>query len=92
MPDISRSAPYFGVFTQSVAAGEVGLQPHPQRPSTLPDPRTGHQLRIESVQVSGAICPSCQRRAQGGFVSFVADLRLVYACPHCRGMVWINGA
>jgi hypothetical protein len=92
MPDLTRTAPYFGVFKQSIAAGEASLTRHPQAPATLPDPHTGHQLRIATVEVSGAICPSCQRRAQGGFVSFVADLRLVYACPHCRGMVWINGA
>ncbi len=92
MPELPRTAPYFGVFMQSPASSEASLTRHPTPPATLPDPHTGRALRIERVEVSGAICPSCQQRAQGGFVSFVADLRLVYACPHCRGMVWINGA
>lgn len=92
MHNSNRTAPYFGVFTQSIAAGEVGLTPHPHAPATLPDPKTGHQLRISTVEVSGGICPACARHAQGGFVSFVSDLRMVYACPHCRGMVWVNGA
>jgi hypothetical protein len=28
----------------------------------------------------------------GGFVSFEADLRMAYACPECRELVWLSGA
>jgi hypothetical protein len=83
----SRDA-FHGIFTRTADC----LSRHPQPPSFLPDPRTGRDLRIATVEIAGAICPSCTRRAQGGFVSFVADLRLVFACPHCCQMVWINGA
>jgi len=50
-------------------------------------------LKIATVEVSGtAICPSCESRASGGFISFVADLRMVYACPECEQLVWLHGA
>ena len=29
---------------------------------------------------------------QGGFVSFVGDLRMAYACPQCCQLVWLAGA
>lgn len=83
--------PYFGVFTHE-HSGTPRLLRHPAAPLTLPDPQTGRALRIATVEVARAICPSCQQRAEGGFVSFVADLRLVFACPHCRELVWIAGA
>jgi len=38
-----------------------------------------------------AICPECRSRGEGGFVSFVSDLRMVYACPACRRLVWMPG-
>lgn len=81
---------YCGVFTH-VASGPR-LERHPAAPATLPDPQTGRALAIATVELSGAICPSCRRRGEGGFVSFVSDLRLVFACPHCRDLVWIAGA
>ena len=28
----------------------------------------------------------------GGFVSFDGDLRMAYACPQCRELVWVAGA
>lgn len=83
--------PFFGVFQQA-GPGEKRLTRHPEPPAALPDPRTGRQLRIATVEVAGAICPACEQHGLGGFVSFVADLRLVFACPHCRDLVWINGA
>jgi hypothetical protein len=39
-----------------------------------------------------AICPSCRTHGTGGFVSFEADLRMAYACPECRELVWLAGA
>lgn len=82
--------PYHGVFTHDAPGSR--LVRHPAAPPTLPDPLTGRALRIATVELSGAICPSCSKRGNGGFVSFVSDLRLVFACPHCRGLVWIDGA
>jgi hypothetical protein len=79
------------VFTRS-ETGEARLTRHPEAPATLPDPLTGRLLRIATVELGGAICPACEQRAEGGFVSFETDLRLVFACPHCREMIWINGA
>jgi hypothetical protein len=38
-----------------------------------------------------AICPRCSSRARGGFVSFDGDLRMAYACPACRELVWLAG-
>ncbi|HEU4892523.1 MAG TPA: hypothetical protein VFT47_13290 [Vicinamibacterales bacterium] len=74
------------------ARGRSRLTRHPEAPSTLPDPATGRALRISTVEVAGAICPSCDERSEGGFVSFEGDLRMVYACPECQELVWIHGA
>ena len=82
--------PYHGIFTRESSGPR--LLRHPAAPPTLPDPQTGRALRIETVEVCGAICPSCSQRGQGGFVSFVSDLRMVFACPHCHNLVWIDGA
>jgi hypothetical protein len=58
----------------------------------LPEPAPGRALPISTVEVAGAICPSCDERSDGGFVSFEADLRMVFACPECEAIVWIHGA
>jgi hypothetical protein len=92
MPELRGRDPFHGVFTQDLTIAGGRLSRHPQAPLSLPDPKTGRDLRIATVELSGAICPACQKRADGGFVSFVSDLRLVFACPHCRDLVWINGA
>ena len=63
------------------------------RPSTVPDPQTGRPLKIASVEVSeSGVCPACTQPGTGGYVSFVADLRLAFACPSCEKLVWIAGA
>jgi hypothetical protein len=50
-------------------------------------------LRIATIDgPARAICPSCAASAEGGFVSFVGDLRLAYACPSCERLVWLPGA
>jgi hypothetical protein len=38
-----------------------------------------------------AICPSCASQGLGHFVSFDGELRMAYACPHCRELVWLAG-
>ena len=61
-------------------------------PASIPCPE-GRLLRIATVDARAqAICPSCETTGSGGFVSFVQDLRLAYACPSCQKMVWLNGA
>lgn len=88
-----RHDPYHGIFASSVTQdGGRRLRRHPASPTTLPDPRTGRALKIATVEDSRtAICPSCAGRAQGGFISFEADLRMVYACPVCQQLVWLHG-
>jgi hypothetical protein len=85
---------FHGFFTwQPRADGGRRLLQHPTAPTALPDPVTGLHLQIATVDIgSTAICPECDRRAEGGFISFVSDLRVVYACPECCRLVWINGA
>jgi len=62
-------------------------------PASIPCPTTGRQLRIATIDDgTAAICPSCTRRGQGGFVSFDGDLRMAYACPQCQQLVWVEGA
>ena len=62
-------------------------------PVAVPDPATGQPLRIATVEIEArAICPRCATPGDGGYVSFVADLRLAYACPSCRTLVWLAGA
>jgi hypothetical protein len=62
-------------------------------PRTIPDPQTGRPLRVASVEVSDrGVCPACAQLGSGGYVSFVSDLRLAFACPSCRKLVWIAGA
>ena len=84
--------PFGGLFMREPSHGRPRLTPHPTPPGTLPDPRTGRALKIATVETAGAICPACEQHAEGGFVSFEADLRMVFACPECQEMVWVTGA
>ena len=53
---------------------------------------TGRLLKVATVEVSEqSVCPACAQLGAGGFVSFVSDLRLAYACPSCLSMVWLSG-
>jgi hypothetical protein len=59
----------------------------------IPCPTTGRPLRIATIESeTTAICPACASQGQGGFVSFDGDLRMAYACPQCRQLVWVQGA
>lgn len=72
---------------------EQQLSRHSAAPASIPDPKSGRLLSVATVDASAwAICPSCLTKGAGGFVSFVQDLRLVYACPSCRELVWLPGA
>ena len=65
----------------------------PKPRPAIPDPQTGRPLRISTLESRArAICPSCATTAEGGFISFVGDLRLAYACPSCVQLVWLQGA
>ncbi len=94
MDERTGSDAYHGLFRlHTDAQGSGRLLPHTAPPRSIPDPCTGRPLRISTVQgCARAICPSCAKLGDGGFVSFVADLRLAYACPECRQLVWIRGA
>ncbi|HVL66880.1 MAG TPA: hypothetical protein VM364_06415 [Vicinamibacterales bacterium] len=89
---MQQADPFHGLFLHEVGVAGAKLSRSTCRPETLPDPQTGRQLRIATVEVAGAICPACSKRGEAGFVSFVADLRLAFACPHCRDLIWIAGA
>ena len=90
----SRTDLFHGLFRwEQVAGGQVQLSRHAGAPASIPDPQSGRLLRVATLDAkSRAICPSCSTTAQGGFVSFVQDLRLAYACPHCLQLVWLPGA
>lgn len=73
--------------------GEPRVSRHESSPSSIPCPNTGRSLRIATLEAApAAICPACAIHGAGGFVSFVGDLRMVYACPQCRQLVWLAGA
>ena len=58
---------------------------------TIPDPQTGHPLAVAAVDVSDrSVCPACTQLGAGAYVSFVSDLRLAFACPSCRKLVWVS--
>jgi hypothetical protein len=60
---------------------------------TVPCPDTGRPLRVATVDVSDrAVCPACAQLGAGGYISFVSDLRLAFACPSCRKLIWIAGS
>jgi len=60
---------------------------------TIPCPDTGRPLRVATVEVSDrAVCPACTQLGAGGYISFVSDLRLAFACPSCRKLIWMAGA
>ena len=92
---MNSSGPYHGLFRWD--GGGSGTEPRVVRdsrgPATLPCPTTGRQLRVATVEAdTAAICPSCAMHGHGGYVSFDGDLRMVYACPKCRQLVWLQGA
>jgi hypothetical protein len=85
--------PYHGLFQWTPGAdGQASVSRRESAPPEIPCPTTGRLLRISTVDVqTSAICPSCASPGHGGFVSFVGDLRMAYACPQCRQLVWLAG-
>jgi hypothetical protein len=94
--DASADVPtdlYHGIFRWHT--GQDGL-PRVTRdsagPRDVPCPTTGRRLRIATIEAgTSAICPGCASRGLGGFISFVGDLRMAYACPLCERLVWVAG-
>ena len=90
-----RTDPFHGLFEwHATTPGGTGrLHRVTPVPAAVPDPETGRPLKVASSEVSErAVCPSCQQLGGGGYVSFVSDLRLAFACPSCRTLVWVAGA
>jgi hypothetical protein len=89
-----RTDLFHGLFRwHGAAAGPAHISTHDAAPRTVPDPDSGRLLKIASLEVTErAICPACAQFGAGGYVSFVSDLRLAYACPSCRTLVWLRGA
>ncbi len=89
---------FFGLFEMRRLRGSVVetlavREGAAESPRTIPCPDTGRPLRVASLEVSqSGVCPACTQLGAGGYVSFVADLRLAFACPSCRKLVWIAGA
>jgi len=90
----TRSDLYHGVFEWCLSGGSAAVSPRTVPPPvSIPDPLTGRKLHISTIQAgTPAICPVCSCHARGGFVSFEDDLRIAYACPTCKELVWIRGA
>jgi hypothetical protein len=90
----SSSDQFFGLFERrQPSKGDHALALSHSRPHSIPCPQTGRPLKVATVEVSDrAVCPACTQLGGGGYVSFVSDLRLAFACPTCRKLVWIAGA
>jgi uncharacterized paraquat-inducible protein A len=89
----TRTDLYHGLFTwQAGTSGAPTVARRDSRPAHIPCPTTGQPLRIATLDAeASAICPRCATHGQGGFVSFVGDLRMAYACPKCLELVWLAG-
>jgi hypothetical protein len=89
-----RTHAFHGLFElRTTTHGRPHLTATQAGPATVPDPHTGRPLKVANVEVSDrAICPACSQPGAGGYVSFVSDLRLAFACPSCEKLVWIAGA
>jgi len=85
---------YHGLFRwHTDGEGRAVVSRHASSPPSIPCPTTGRSLRVATLDAGAdAICPSCSGHGHGGFVSFEGDLRMAYACPECRKLVWLAGA
>ena len=92
--DTLRTDLFHGLFAFLPGAHGPGrLASNAAAPSAIPDPDTGRPVRVASVELSDrGVCPACTQLVPGGYVTFVSDLRLAFACSHCRKLTWIAGA
>jgi hypothetical protein len=73
--------------------GTLRLQRSARTPAAVPDPDTGLPLKVAHLEVTDrAVCPACTQLGSGGYVSFISDMRLAFACPACRKLIWTRGA
>ncbi len=88
------TADFHGLFRYAAGTdGPPRVIPEALPPPTIPCPNTGRQLRVATIDANtSGICPSCATFGHGGYVSFDGDLRMAYACPTCRQLVWLRGA
>jgi len=88
-----RTDLFHGLFLLHAGGdGHPHVARHDGSPASIPCPTTGRALRVATIDAGAtAICPSCSSHGHGGFVSFVGDLRMAYACPRCRQLVWLAG-
>lgn len=84
---------YHGLFRWHTAHdGQPCVSRNNLSPRMIPCPTTGRPLHVSTLDAQSlAICPKCSCHGLGGFVSFVSDLRMAYACPGCRELVWLTG-
>jgi len=89
-----RTDLYYGLFRwHATDDGQPRVSRHSLSPPTIPCPKTGRLLRVDTLDTgAAAICPSCKSHGHGGFVSFKGDLRMAYACPQCLQLVWVAGS
>ena len=94
MDRATRADVFQGLFELCLGShGRTQLASRSPAPDSIPDPETGRPLKIASLELSErGICPACTHAGAGGYVSFVSDLRLAFACPTCRQLVWLAGA
>jgi hypothetical protein len=91
--DSLPSTLFYGLFELRVEGRGARVASSAVAPRAIPDPQTGRPLKVASLEVSErGVCPACTQLGAGGYVSFEADLRLAFACPSCRKLVWIAGA
>ena len=85
---------FFGLFEFERRTGDAARRlVIRQHTGTVPCPQTGHPLKVASVEVSDrSVCPACAQLGAGGYITFESDLRLAFACPSCRKLVWMAGA
>jgi len=87
---------FHGLFelpSSALGAARLRLPARGTAPKSIPCPQTGRPLKVASVELSErSVCPACTQLGAGGYVSFESDLRLAFACPSCKKLVWISGA
>jgi hypothetical protein len=85
---------FHGLFEwHPTTSGRGRLQRPATSPRAVPDPQTGQPLKVATLEVSErSVCPACTELGAGGYVSFVSDMRLAFACASCCKLIFLAGA